>query len=422
MPRPPLIRKAVLPNGLTVLTERMAAVRSVSLGAWIAVGSRNEEASQAGISHFLEHMLFKGTERRSAEAIAQEIEAVGGRLDAFTSREHTCYYAKVLGEHLPVAVDLLADLLLHPRLDRADVEKERGVILQEIRMVEDSPDDEIHDLFAQAIWGEHPLGRSILGRPQTLEALTREDLRAYLAGHYRPHRTVLAAAGDLDHDRVVELLRAHLGTWDGPASAASPPAPPLARPATVVKDRDVSQVHLCLGVEGLPYTHRDRYALNLVNTVLGGGMSSRLFQEVREKRGLVYSIYSYLASYRDAGLLVIYAGCGEGALEEVLGCIREECARLVAHPIEAEELRRAKEQLKGNLLLGLESTSSRMTRLAKMEMYFGRTFSLDAIIRGIEEVTPERFQQVAQACFAGERFTQTTIGPLARVGAAPVPA
>jgi len=422
MPRPPLIRKAVLPNGLTVLTERMAAVRSVSLGAWIAVGSRNEEASQAGISHFLEHMLFKGTERRSAEAIAQEIEAVGGRLDAFTSREHTCYYAKVLGEHLPVAVDLLADLLLHPRLDPSDVEKERGVILQEIRMVEDSPDDEIHDLFAQAIWGEHPLGRSILGRPQTLEALTREDLRAYLAGHYRPHRTVLAAAGDLDHDRVVELLRAHLGTWDGPASAASPPAPPLARPATVVKDRDVSQVHLCLGVEGLPYTHRDRYALNLVNTVLGGGMSSRLFQEVREKRGLVYSIYSYLASYRDAGLLVIYAGCGEGALEEVLGCIREECTRLVAHPIEAEELRRAKEQLKGNLLLGLESTSSRMTRLAKMEMYFGRTFSLDAIIRGIEEVTPERFQQVAQACFAGERFTQTTIGPLARVGAAPVPA
>ncbi|MGH7394006.1 MAG: M16 family metallopeptidase [Candidatus Methylomirabilales bacterium] len=422
MPRAPLIRKAVLANGLTVLTERMAAVRSVSLGTWIAVGSRNEEASQAGISHFLEHMLFKGTERRSAEAIAQEIEAVGGRLDAFTSREHTCYYAKVLGEHLPVAVDLLADLLLHPRLDRADVEKERGVILQEIRMVEDSPDDEIHDLFAQAIWGEHPLGRSILGRPQTLEALTREDLRAYLAGHYRPHRTVLAAAGDLDHDSVVELLRAHLGTWDGPAAAAPPPAPPLARPATVVKDRDVSQVHLCLGVEGLPYAHRDRYALNLVNTVLGGGMSSRLFQEVREKRGLVYSVYSYLASYRDAGLLVIYAGCGEAALEEVLGCIREECARLVAHPIGAEELRRAKEQLKGNLLLGLESTSSRMTRLAKMEMYFGRTFSLDAIIRGIEEVTPERFQQVAQACFAGERFTQTTIGPLARIGAAPVPA
>ncbi len=422
MPRSPLIRKAVLANGLTVLTERMPAVRSVAMGAWIGVGSRDEEAWQAGISHFLEHMLFKGTERRSAEAIAQEIEAVGGKLDAFTSREHTCYYAKVLGGHLSLAVDLLADLLLHPRLDIADLEKERGVILQEIRMVEDTPDDEVHDLFAEAIWGEHPLGRSILGRPQTLGALTREALRAYLAGHYRPHRTILAAAGDLNHDRLVELVQAHLGGWDGPAAPAASPAPPVARPATVTKDRDVSQVHLCLGVEGLPYAHRDRYALNLVNTVLGGGMSSRLFQEVREKRGLVYSIYSYLASYRDAGLLVIYAGCGEAALEEVIGCIREECARLAERPAEAEEFRRAKEQLKGSLLLGLESTSSRMTRLAKMEMYFGRTFSLDTIIRGIEEVTPERFQRVAQACFAGERFTMTTIGPLARIGAAPVPA
>jgi predicted Zn-dependent peptidase len=422
MPRSPLIRKAVLANGLTVLTERMPAVRSVALGAWIGVGSRDEEAPQAGISHFLEHMLFKGTERRSAEAIAQEIEAVGGRLDAFTSREHTCYYAKVLGGHLPLAVDLLADLLLHPRLDPADLEKERGVILQEIRMVEDTPDDEIHDLFAQAIWGEHPLGRPILGRPQTLEALTREDLRTYLAGHYRPHRTILAAAGDLDHDRLLDLLQTHLGGWDGPEAAATAPAPPVARPATVTKDRDVSQVHVCLGVEGLSYAHRDRYALNLVNTVLGGGMSSRLFQEVREKRGLVYSIYSYLASYRDAGLVVIYAGCGETALEEVIGCIREECARLATQPLEAAEFQRAKEQLKGNLLLGLESTTSRMTRLAKMEMYFGRTYSLDTIIRGIEEVTPERFQQVAQACFAGERFTLTTIGPLARIGAAPVPA
>jgi len=421
MPRSPLIRKEVLANGLTVLTERMAAVRSVALGAWIEVGSRDEAASQAGVSHFLEHMLFKGTERRSAEAIAQEIEAVGGRLDAFTSRELTCYYAKVLGAHLPLAVDLVADLLLRPRLDPADIEKERGVILQEIRMVEDTPDDEIHDLFAQAIWGTHPLGRAVLGRPETLEALTREDLRAYLASQYRPHRTILAAAGDLDHDRVMEVVQAHLGAWDGPAAPPPPPAPPVARPATVTKDRDVSQVHLCLGVEGLPYAHRDRYALSLVNTVLGGGMSSRLFQEVREKRGLVYAIYSYLASYRDAGLLVIYAGCGEAALEEVIGCVREECARLAEAPIEAEEFQRAKEQLKGNLLLGLESTSSRMNRLAKMQMYFGRTFSLDTIIRGIEEVTPERFQRVAQACFAGERFTRTTIGPLSRVPAAPAP-
>ncbi|MBI2080176.1 MAG: insulinase family protein [candidate division NC10 bacterium] len=420
MPRSPLIRKAVLANGLTVLTERMPAVRSVALGVWIGVGSRDEEASQAGISHFLEHMLFKGTERRSAEAIAQEIEAVGGKLDAFTSREQTCYYAKVLAEHLPLAVDLLTDLLLRPRLDPEDVEKERGVILQEIRMVEDTPDDEVHDLFTQAIWGDHPLGRPVLGRPETLGGLTRDALRAYLAASYRPSRTILAAAGHLDHDRLVRLLEAHLEGWNGLAPAAASPLTPVARPATLAKEREVSQVHLCLGVEGLPYAHRDRYALSLVNTVLGGGMSSRLFQEVREKRGLVYSIYSYLASFRDAGLLVVYAGCGEEALEEVIGCIREECARLAGQPIGAEEFRRAKEQLKGSLLLGLEGTTSRMTRLAKMQMYFGRTFSVDTIIRGIEEVTPERFQRVAQACFAGERYTLTTIGPLARVQGAPV--
>lgn len=404
-----VFQREILDNGLVILTERMPAVRSVSIGVWIQVGSRHEEEEQAGISHFIEHILFKGTERRSAEEIAKAIDAVGGTLDAFTSREHTCFYAKVLGEHLPLAVDLLSDLLLRPRLDPEDIERERGVILQEIKMVEDAPDDRVHDLLAQAIWPDHPLGRPILGRRETLARVGRDEIVKYMDRYYRPDRTIISAAGDLDHQALVDLIVAAFEGWQGRARAVAD-LPPVSHPALVNEDRELSQVHLCLGVDGLPYAHRERYTISVLNNILGGGMSSRLFQEIREKRGLVYSIYSYHAAYRDTGLFVVYGGTDSEHYQEVVDLIEAEFRKVRDEPVDPEEFRRAKEQLKGSILLGLESTNSRMTRLAKMQIYFHRTFGLDEIIKGIEEVTPERLQQLTQSLFAGGVYTLASIG------------
>jgi predicted Zn-dependent peptidase len=401
--------KTVLDNGLVVLTERMPAMRSVSIGVWIQVGSRDEERGQAGVSHFIEHMAFKGTEKRSAEEIAAAIDSVGGTLDAFTSREYTCFSSKVLSEHLPLAVDLLADLLLNARLDPSDIEKEREVILQEIKMVEDAPDDQIHDLFAQTIWADHPLGRPILGWRETLRQIGRDEILKHMDRYYRPDRVIISAAGDLDHDALVDLVGAAFGGWSGRARAGLT-APPVSRLTVVNEDRDLSQVHLCLGVGGLATAHRDRYTLSILNTILGGGMSSRLFQEIREKRGLVYSIYSYSASYRDGGLLVIYAGTGSNYYQQVVDLIRGELQKIRDEPVRPEDFRRAKEQLKGNLLLGLESTNSRMNRLAKMYMAFNRCFGLEEIIQGIEEVTPERLRQLGQSLFDGGACALASIG------------
>lgn len=409
MASPLFYQTHVLDNGLVILTEKMPTVRSVAIAIWIRVGSREEEEGQAGISHFIEHMLFKGTEKRSAEEIATAIDSVGGVLDAFTSREYTCVSAKVLGVHLPLAVDLLADLALRARLDPRDIDKEREVILQEIKMVEDAPDDQIHDLFAQTAWVDHPLGRPILGRRETLQQIGRDEILKYMERYYRPDQAIISVAGDLDHHAVVDLVAAAFGGWNGRARPG-PSAPPVSRFTTVNEDRDLSQVHLCVGVNGLAFAHRDRYALSILNTVLGGGMSSRLFQEIREKRGLVYSIYSYTVSYRDGGLLVVYAGTSNDHYHEVVGLIRAEFQAIQNAPLTAPEFLRAKEQLKGNLLLGLESTSSRMTRLAKMYMYFGRCFELEEIIQGIEEVTPERLQQLTHSLFDGGGCTLASIG------------
>ncbi|HET7854117.1 MAG TPA: pitrilysin family protein [Candidatus Methylomirabilis sp.] len=401
--------KTVLDNGLVILTERMPAMRSVSIGVWIQVGSRNEEREQAGISHFIEHMAFKGTGKRSAEEIAAAIDSVGGTLDAFTSREYTCFSSKVLGEHLPLAVDLLADLLLNARLDPSDIEKEREVILQEIKMVEDAPDDQIHDLFAQTIWADHPLGRPILGWRETLRQIGRDEIVKHMDRYYRPDRVIISAAGDLDHDSLVDLVAAAFGGWGGRAHTGLA-APPVSRLTAVNEDRDLSQVHLCVGVGGLATAHRERYSLSVLNTILGGGMSSRLFQEIREKRGLVYSIFSYSASYRDGGLLVVYAGTSSDHYQEVVDLIQGELRNIRDEPVRPADLRRAKEQLKGNLLLGLESTNSRMTRLAKMYMAFNRCFGLEEIIQGIEEVTPERLRQLTQSLFDGGACALVSIG------------
>ena len=401
----------MLGNGIVVLTERMPQVRSVSIGVWVKVGSRYERAERAGISHFMEHLLFKGTESRSPEEIAQAIDSVGGTLDAFTSRENTCLYAKVLGEDLPLAMDLLSDLLLHPRLDPADIEKERRVVLEEIKMVEDDPDDLIHDIFAQQLWRDHPLGRPVLGFRHTLQPLTRQDILEHLRDFYQPDRVIVAAAGDLDHARVTELTWSAFGNWRGNAVAANGPSP-VSYHTTHHEERDSAQLHLVLGAEGLPYNHANRYAFYLLNAILGSSMSSRLFQEVREKRGLAYSIYSYQASYQDSGLLAVYAGTSAEAYPQVVELIRAEFARLRQGPVDLTEFHRAKAQLKGNLLLGLESTSSRMTRLAKTEIYFQRYFDLDEIIQGIDGVSPGAFAELNRSLFEPERYALTTIGHL----------
>ena len=408
---PPVYNRQVLPNGMVLLTERMPAVKSASIGVWVKVGSRDEAPEVAGVSHFIEHMLFKGTERRSAQEIAKAIDAVGGTLDAFTSRESTCFYAKVLGEHLPLAVDILADTFLNSRLARDDIDRERQVVLQEIKMVEDTPDDLVHDLFAEAIWGDHPVARPILGQKEIVLRLSQSDVRRHMDRFYRPDRTIISAAGDIEHDRLVDLALRAFDGFDGQSIHLDPPAP-VSMPAVRVEERDTAQLHLCLGMDGLSHAHEDRYAISLLNAMLGGSMSSRLFQEVRENRGLAYSIYSYQASYRDCGLLVVYAGTSPESSNRVVDLIRAECARLRDEPVDPIDLQQAKDQLKGNLLLGLEGTSSRMTRLAKMEIYFQRNHELDEIIAGIEEVSADQFQALAERILRDEAFAITSIGPL----------
>jgi len=405
-------RKEILPSGLTLLTEKIPHVNSASLGIWSKIGSRHEPDELAGICHFLEHMFFKGTQRRTAEEIARAIDSVGGSLDAFTARENTCFYAKVLGEHLPLAVDLLSDILLCSLLEEQDLEREKQVILQEIKMVEDTPDDLIHDLFAQSLWPRHPLGRPILGTMDSLTRIERTDLFTFIQDFYRPHHCIVAAAGNLEHEEVSQLVSSAFGKWEGEGSATHISVP-LHRYTNWEDRRDLSQIHLCVGVDGLPYAHEDRYAFYLLNCLLGGGMSSRLFQEVRERRGLVYSIYSYQASFHDSGLLAIYAGTGAEHYREVLRLIEAEIFRLAEKPLTQEELRRGKAQLKGNLLLGLESTNARMVRLAKMEIYFGQFFNLEEIIRGIEEITVERVQDLAARLFGSHEYALTAIGPFA---------
>src|SRR5574337_104066 len=403
--------RQVLPNGMVVLSEQMPAVKSASIGVWVRVGSRDEAEEMAGISHFIEHMLFKGTPRRSAQEIARTIDAVGGTLDAFTSRESTCFFAKVLGEHLPLAIDILADTFLHSSRDPKDIEREQQVVLQEIKMVEDTPDDLVHDLFAEAIWSDHPVARPILGRKETVRAFTQDDVRCHMARFYRPDRTVVVA-GDLDHERLVDLVSQAFNGFEGRSVHTDVP-PPTCTATVRVEERDTAQLHLCLGMDGLPHAHRDRYALYLLNAMLGGSMSSRLFQEVREKRGLVYSIYSYQASYRDCGLLVVYAGTNPDSSGQVVDLIRTECARLRNQPIDLNDLQRAKDQLKGNLLLGLEGTSSRMTRLAKTEIYFDGAYSLDDIIAGIDSVSVDQFESLTRRILRDEAVAITTNGPVA---------
>ena len=408
MSHSPIVRD-VLDNGLRVLTEQMSQVRSISIGVWLTRGSRHETAERGGIAHFVEHMLFKGTASRSAEDIAQAIDSIGGQLDAFTAKEYASYYIKVLDEHLPIALDILSDIVLNPAFTAEDIAREKKVVLEEIKMVDDTPDDLVHELFTQGFWRDHPLGRPILGTRETVESFNEESLRRYFADAYTPRNLIVSAVGNLEHDRLRELVAERFG---GLRSVGAPPEEhaPTVVPQILIRNKDLEQSHVCLGVSSYPQKHDDRYASYLLNTVLGGSMSSRLFQNVREKRGLAYAVFSGLSSYRDAGSFTIYSGCANEVVTDVLGLVVEEMRGMRTQLVPSAELRRAKDHLKGSLMLSLENTASRMSHLARQEIYFDRQVGLDETLDGVERVTPEDVQRVAVELFRNDACSATVLG------------
>ena len=411
-----MIARDVYDNGLCLLTESMPDVRSVSLGVWLTRGSRHEGGAAAGMAHFAEHMVFKGTTTRTAEDIAQEVDSMGGQLDAFTAKECTSYYVKVLDEHLPRAVDLLADLLLRPAFRADDIDREKKVILEEIKMVEDMPDDLVHELFTSSFWPDHPLGRSILGTPASVGGITGAALRAFFERSYTAGNVVVAVAGNLEHAAVRDLIGAAFGGLPAAAGPADE-TPPAASPSVLFRGKEIEQSHLCLGTQGYAQAHENRYSSYVLNTVLGGSMSSRLFQNIREKRGLAYAVSSGLESYRDVGILTIYAGCDAAAVPEVVDLVVAELRDLRDRPLAAAELQRAKDHLKGNLVLGLESTANRMSQLARSEIYFGRQIDQAEHLKHLDAVTAGDVQRVAADLFSNGGFAATVVGP--EGGAAP---
>jgi predicted Zn-dependent peptidase len=405
----PFIVRDVLPNGLRLLTERMPNVRSVSIGVWLTRGSRHEAQEQSGIAHFVEHMLFKGTSTRSAEDIAQTIDSIGGQMDAFTAKEYASYYIKVLDEHLPLAVDVLSDIVRRPAFTEEDIEREKKVVLEEIKMVEDTPDDLVHELFTENFWVDHPLGRPILGIRETVEGLTQSALRGYFEGVYSAPNMIVAAVGNVDHARVRDLVEAAFGTVSSDATEISS-IPPRVEPRIVIRSKELEQSHVCLGTSSYQQDHADRYSSYVLNTILGGSMSSRLFQNVREKRGLAYAVFSGLSAYRDAGSMTIYAGCANDAIGELIDVVVAELKRLKDELLPESELRRAKDHLKGSLMLNLESTSSRMSHLARQEIYFDRQFGLDETLEGVERVSQADVQRVARDLLKDGALAATVLG------------
>jgi predicted Zn-dependent peptidase len=409
------LRRTVLPNGLIVLTERMEHVRSVAMGAWIKSGSRCEAPEINGISHFVEHMVFKGTRSRTAQHIAREMDSIGGNLDAFTGKETICFNVKSLADHVPIALDVLADLVLNPTFAATEIERERGVILEEIKIDEDNPDVLVHELFTQNFWKDHPLGKPILGTTQTVGRLDQRKLFEYHAGRFRGGNMVFSAAGDLEHDQFVDAITQKFA----PLLPGEPPfesQTPLASARILLQNKKaLEQVQLCLGVPAPPITDDNRFATLILNTILGGGMSSRLFQTIREERGLAYAIYSDLSPYSDTGSLCVYAGTSAGKALEVVDLVMAEFHNLKENPLPEEELRRGKDQLRGNILMGLESSNSRMANLARQEMYFHQFFTAEEVIARIETVTAEQIQGMAKRLFVPDRIAITLLGRLSGI-------
>lgn len=412
-----MFNKFVLDNGVRIVCEEMLGVRSVAIGFWIKTGSRFENSSQAGVSHLIEHLLFKGTKKRTAKQIAEAIEAVGGQLNAFTSKEYTCFYARVLDEHLSLALDILSDMVFSSLFLLEDIEREKSVVQEEIRMYEDTPDEIIHDLFAQTIWNDHPLGRPIIGTIDSVGGLTKEEILSYYQKHYNPSNLVVSLAGNLKKDTVLSVIKPFLKAvvnntghnFEGNNYQQNSP-----QAKAVIKNinRPLEQVHFCLGVPALCHFDERIYTLQILNNVLGGGASSRLFQKIREDRALVYSIYSYYTAFSDAGLFTIYAGTNPKNFQEVIDLIWNEIQQVIKSGITLEELDRAKEQIKGSLLMAQENVIHRMQRIGKSELIHQRLITLDEILQKISKVTLEDIHDLAREMLGLFKYTLAVIGQI----------
>ena len=408
------IRKTILANGLTVLTESMPHMRSVSMGAWVDSGSRDEPPAESGLSHFVEHMVFKGTSTRSAQQIAREVDSIGGNLDAFTGKESVCFNIKVLDEHTDAALDVLSDLVLHPQFSPADLEREQGVILEEIKMDEDNPDYLVHETFTQNFWPNHGLGRPILGTAKTVSSFTQATVFDHHLRHFSPRNMFFSAAGNLDHETFLAAVEQKFGGVQPASESSTMPerSPSTTSHITLKKKRSLEQVQMCLGVPAPPVADPARFTIYLLNSMLGGGMSSRLFESIRENEGLAYSIYSELSPFKDSGALSIYAGMSLDRTERVIALTLKELTRIKTEPVTPAELKRAKDQMKSNIVLGLESSSSRMSNLARQQMYFGRFITAEEIVAEIDRVTPAEIQQLANQLFQPDRIALTLLGNL----------
>jgi len=406
------IRRQKLANGLTVITEQMQHIRSASIGIWLQTGSRDEDPEWNGISHFIEHMVFKGTKNRSAEEIARQVDSIGGNMDAFTAKECICFNVKVLDEHVPIALDILSDLVLNPVFDASDIARERGVIMEEIKMDEDNPDYLVHEIFTQNFWKDHPLGKPILGTKETVKRFERDVVLDAYAHRFSPGNIIVSAAGNLDHDQFVELVRGHFSHMKPMTNGFHSSSPKISSRIILRNKKALEQVQLCIGVPAHPIAHQKRHAGYILNTLLGGGMSSRLFQNIRERQGLAYSIYSDLNPYRDTGCLAVYAGTSLASAAKVVLSVVDEFRKLKKDAVPEEEVRRSKAQLKGSLMLSLESSTSRMSNLARQEMYFDRFYDLDELIEKIEAVTADDVASLANEFFKPESVAVTALGNL----------
>jgi predicted Zn-dependent peptidase len=405
-----MFHKRYLSNGLPVVMEVLKNMRSFVIGIWVKIGSRYEPREKNGISHFLEHMFFKGTKKRTAKDIAIEIDSLGGELNAFTSRETTTFYVKLLDEYYEKGIDLLSDIFLNSTFPEEDIEKEKKIIKEEIKMVEDMPDDYIHDLSNQTIWGDEGLGQPVLGRRETIKSFTREDLLSHIKKYYGVKAIVISCAGNFDCDNVVNLLDKYFCDLRRGSEPKKGIVPVFNNRIEVYK-KELTEAHLCLCVKGLPQASKERYNLYLLNTILGAGVSSRLFQEIREKRGLAYSIYSFVASYFDTGVFGVYAGVSRKKLREVLDLIIKEMEGL-KDSITDDDLTRAKNQVKGNIILGLESSSNRMNNIARQEIYYGRYYSPKDVIKEIESVRLEDVKELSDRTIQRQYFALTVYGPV----------
>ncbi len=405
-----LNKEIVLDNHLTVVYEQLPHLNSVAFGVWIGAGSRNEDAGNNGISHFIEHMVFKGTQKRSARDIACEADQIGGQINAFTGKDCTCYYIKTLEKDMETALDILSDMLFHSTFEERNIETERRVVLEEISMYEDDPEEMVHDLLTESIYREGPLGMPILGTPQSLEGLNKKLITEYMDAYYTPDNAVISVVGNFDEERLKVLLNKYFGSWKPVGSCPLVASPSLFLPGYYPKYKETEQTHICLGFRGLTMGDENIYPMMVLNGILGGGMSSRLFQNIREEKGLAYSIYSVPTSFRDVGLFSIYAASGPELTEEVIGLIGDEIHGLLRGGVSSLEVERSKKQLQGNFLLGLDSTSGRMSSLGKSQIITGRVRSHDEILKLIDDVTPDKIMEVARILFEGKYMAAALIG------------